>query len=713
MKLVDTVDKLHLDHAGCVRPMIMGGIYLYQYPTRNTHVQPRNDWAVSARPKNILKFRISSHSPSTTPEVFRSAYSHMLPFASPATQSYSHMLPFASPATQSAQTFNPGQHLCLFCRVPIPKDEWEAAATCKPDRKKQADHFDWLFSTNSVIIHGKRPPSSRDALTMATEKMMQEPAQQQGRLRTCRSCRCPCEGTECRCRTSIAVGPLSEAPPIENDNVGDGTFPKSNELLTDVDELKDILDLLEGTDDRSSQVLLNEGDGTFPPSNAFALSKLDNEAPLDMVEALDMVLIEDTVEELLDAVEPCFIAAAETDFDPEKPPQWDERRATEAREALPGPLPHPMVDALKERVASAEEWAAFVQQAINWDAIEDSRERRPQLRASKAMAYAAIERALRRWGVSPAYCEGLAAGQTASTLFHTVQACADASQSPSALAIMPSPLTPVRGLPIRSQDAPGGSPPMRSHQDAPGGSPALARNSRAGVRQELRIRSGGELPPDIEAVLGGQMRPEAGMRGQMRPALAAKFLLGLAHITWEGRLPAGCLGELCHALVAAWVRITLACCAQRLYIVVEAYDATKAHANLLLFASERDASAAASAAALRVTSTPAPLQRILRLPAEDVELLCDVWAPPEARAGPLPAPHALDRALQLSQEPVLHERAHRTCHHNDRGHLAAEAPMGRRAVKTLPHQRSVTPCSCSAPDWRWKESLGGGSCAGI
>ena len=28
MKLVDTVDKLHLDHAGCVRPMIMGGIYL-------------------------------------------------------------------------------------------------------------------------------------------------------------------------------------------------------------------------------------------------------------------------------------------------------------------------------------------------------------------------------------------------------------------------------------------------------------------------------------------------------------------------------------------------------------------------------------------------------------------------------------------------------------------------------------------------------------
>ena len=390
-----------------------------------------------------------------------------------------------------------------------------------------------------------------------------------------------------------------------------------------------------------------------------------------------------------------------------------ERRATEAREALPGPLPHPMVDALKERVASAEEWAAFVQQAINWDAIEDSRERRPQLRASKSMAYAAIERALRRWGVSPAYCEGLAAGQTASTLFHTVQACADASQSPSALAIMPSPLTPVRGLPIRSQDAPGGSPPMRSHQDAPGGSPALARNSRAGVRQELRIRSGGELPPDIEAVLGGQMRPEAGMRGQMRPALAAKFLLGLAHITWEGRLPAGCLGELCHALVAAWVRITLACCAQRLYIVVEAYDATKAHANLLLFASERDASAAASAAALRVTSTPAPLQRILRLPAEDVELLCDVWAPPEARAGPLPAPHALDRALQLSQEPVLHERAHRTCHHNDRGHLAAEAPMGRRAVKTLPHQRSVTPCSCSAPDWRWKESLGGGSCAGI
>jgi hypothetical protein len=63
-----------------------------------------------------------------------------------------------------------------------------------------------------------------------------------------------------------------------------------------------------------------------------------------------------------------------------------ERRATEAREALSGPLPHPMVDALKERVASAEEWAAFVQHAINWDAIEDSRERRPQLRASKAMA---------------------------------------------------------------------------------------------------------------------------------------------------------------------------------------------------------------------------------------------------------------------------------------------------------------------------------------
>jgi hypothetical protein len=200
-----------------------------------------------------------------------------------------------------------------------------------------------------------------------------------------------------------------------------------------------------------------------------------------------------------------------------------ERRATEAREALSGPLPHPMVDALKERVASAEEWAAFVQHAINWDAIEDSRERRPQLRASKAMAYAAIERALRRWGVSQAYCDALAAGQTASTLFHTVQACADASQSPSALAIMPSPRSPVRGLTIRShQDAPGGSPPIRSHQDAPGGSPALARNSRTGVRQELRIRSGGELPPDTEAGLGGLMRPEAGMRGQMRPALAAK-----------------------------------------------------------------------------------------------------------------------------------------------------------------------------------------------
>ena len=391
-----------------------------------------------------------------------------------------------------------------------------------------------------------------------------------------------------------------------------------------------------------------------------------------------------------------------------------ERRATEAREALSGPLPHPMVDALKERVASAEEWADFVQHAINWDAIEDSRERRPQLRASKAMAYAAIERALRRWGVSQAYCDALAAGQTASTLFHTVQACADASQSPSALAIMPSPRSPVRGLTIRShQDAPGGSPPIRSHQDAPGGSPALARNSRTGVRQELRIRSGGELPPDTEAGLGGLMRPEAGMRGQMRPALAAKFLLGLARITWEGRLPAGCLGELCHALVAAWVRITLACCAQRLYIVVEAYDATKAHANLLLFASERDASAAASAAALCVTSTPTPLQRILRLPAEDVQLLCDVWAPPKATASQMPAPHALDRALQLSQEPVLHERALRTCLHNDRGHLAAEAPMGRRAVKTLPHQRSVTPCSCSSPDWRWKESLGGGSCAGI
>jgi hypothetical protein len=391
-----------------------------------------------------------------------------------------------------------------------------------------------------------------------------------------------------------------------------------------------------------------------------------------------------------------------------------ERRATEAREALSGPLPHPMVDALKERVASAEEWADFVQHAINWDAIEDSRERRPQLRASKAMAYAAIERALRRWGVSQAYCDALAAGQTASTLFHTVQACADASQSPSALAIMPSPRSPVRGLTIRShQDAPGGSPPIRSHQDAPGGSPALARNSRTGVRQELRIRSGGELPPDTEAGLGGLMRPEAGMRGQMRPALALAFLLGLARITWEGRLPAGCLGELCHALVAAWVRITLACCAQRLYIVVEAYDATKAHANLLLFASERDASAAASAAALCVTSTPTPLQRILRLPAEDVQLLCDVWAPPKATASQMPAPHALDRALQLSQEPVLHERALRTCLHNDRGHLAAEAPMGRRAVKTLPHQRSVTPCSCSSPDWRWKESLGGGSCAGI
>jgi hypothetical protein len=43
----------------------------------------------------------------------------------------------------------------------------------------------------------------------------------------------------------------------------------------------------------------------------------------------------------------------------------------------------------------------------------------------------------------------------------------------------------------------------------------------------------------------------------MRPALAAKFLLGLARITWEGRLPAGCLGELCHALVEGPARLRL------------------------------------------------------------------------------------------------------------------------------------------------------------
>ena len=60
----------------------------------------------------------------------------------------------------------------------------------------------------------------------------------------------------------------------------------------------------------------------------------------------------------------------------------------------------PLSDALRARAASEQEWEDCLERWIDSDAVEENAFRRPQLHAFRGLLRSAVERALKRWGVT-------------------------------------------------------------------------------------------------------------------------------------------------------------------------------------------------------------------------------------------------------------------------------------------------------------------------
>lgn len=91
----------------------------------------------------------------------------------------------------------------------------------------------------------------------------------------------------------------------------------------------------------------------------------------------------------------------------------EKEEAIRAAESVPT---HPLAEAIRERAGSELAWSDCLEQVVEWDAVEDKEERRPQLKGSKALARAAVEKALRRFGVTMTQIETIAYGATSGEL---------------------------------------------------------------------------------------------------------------------------------------------------------------------------------------------------------------------------------------------------------------------------------------------------------
>ena len=270
----------------------------------------------------------------------------------------------------------------------------------------------------------------------------------------------------------------------------------------------------------------------------------------------------------------------------------EEEAARRARLPLTSPASptHPLFEALESRVLSEEAWQDFVHRIIERDAVEDNAMRRLQLRVSRSLARNAIERALKRLGVTVDNIQGIPLEASADELVDAFIGYEQYRHRPPSLA-------------------------SRAH--APGSpTPSTQAAGQKGSRSRSPERR--ESPPPLVPIA-------AGASGEMNAAVAQRFLEGLG-----------------------WTDLQIL--RTRLFLVVETYDAEAGIADLSIFAGESDAFAAALImAGERGIVPPAALERIAGISRADVRLACNVWEPPPRASRPLShqAPHRAQGHAEL------------------------------------------------------------------
>jgi len=250
----------------------------------------------------------------------------------------------------------------------------------------------------------------------------------------------------------------------------------------------------------------------------------------------------------------------------------------------------PLTGALKARAASEQDWQLFMAAIIEWDAVEDSEGRRIQLRQSKIMARSAVERCLLRWRVSLASINKLSDATAWADLVQFFAACAVESAEHTQ-DVVPS-------QPMGEHSVPSGPHTLQGVRAAPTscGHPSTEGAPVTSTRPQTPPRTHSNAL---------QLRP--GDLGEMRTSVANTFLAGLAKIgvTRADKIP------------------------KRLFVVVEAYDAALARANLILFDSESDAFAAVLRMGGEISQVdPVPVERIEQISLEDANVLCKSWEIP-------------------------------------------------------------------------------------
>lgn len=316
---------------------------------------------------------------------------------------------------------------------------------------------------------------------------------------------------------------------------------------------------------------------------------------------------------------------------------------------LPTSAEHPLAEALKGQARSEAAWQTFLERVLDWDSVEDREARRPQLKASKALARSAIERVLKRWGVTAMDMGSLGFNCTADEL---IAFFAERERM--------------------HQESQEGPTPQPTSARSPS-SPAKSSRGRTPKRSASPRRSSSRKASSSD------VKVCVGLLGEMRSSMAKPFLDGLALLDGGVDMKDG-----------------------RLFIVVEAYDVASAKADILLYANE----SAAFSAVLQlggeknIPGVP-PVECIERIALDDLTVMCDEWEMPRwnrsvspqgsevltarsARGGSmpipagLPAPGVVPRPVSPTSKP---KRAPPTSPSGSR-----RAPLAGALIKPRPGQ---------------------------
>ena len=270
--------------------------------------------------------------------------------------------------------------------------------------------------------------------------------------------------------------------------------------------------------------------------------------------------------------------------DEEEAKKARQQAMAEVQKALAEALP--LSDALRARAATEQEWEDCLERWIESDAVEENAFRRPQLHALRGLLRSAVERALKRWGVTVETINvNISLGATSDEFLaffrERVEKKYWAKQQQRSSLALKLPTSPTNG-----------------------DSPSARKSPRKSPRKRPEVRLG------------------PGVTGAMKPSAARIFLEGLGRTTAT--------------------RSTL-------FIVVDSFDSEAGTADIRFFENESDAFATVLQMGGETTvAVRAAVEEVKGVAVEDLKILCTDWEDASRWLIPVqPSPAALPPAVML------------------------------------------------------------------